>query len=305
MKRKILGSVIAVMLVTLACGLINPAAPTQMPTPINVETIVAATLQALTPVVPATLVAPATPVVPATQTPLSGTTIAVDNISFVIPIEIGNGAQAETIEAVPPSNDAPWWDVAPTYHTYLIQGYPLANTFHKPMIYIYPVAEYIQMNPDVGNVVDDLKTIINSQGQSQPENLPFLPAFNAGQVFHSNEQSLSFKSGTGIRFLTQYAQAPYPVNNQSLFYTFQGLTSDGAYYISAILPINAAFLSSDGNPETPLPADGVPFDWNNFENVPQHFELVKQKLNSTDPNAFTPSMTKLDALIQSIIVASP
>ena len=138
-----------------------------------------------------------------------------------------------------------------------------------------------------------------------PENLPFLPVFNAGQVFHSNEQVIKFQNGTGVRFLTQYAQAPYPVNNESLFYTFQGLTSDGAYYVSAILPINAAFLSADGNPETPLPADGVPFDWNNFENVPQHFDLVKQKLNATDPNAFTPSLSNLDALIQSITISAP
>jgi hypothetical protein len=133
-----------------------------------------------------------------------------------------------------------------------------------------------------------------------PENLPFLPTFNAAQVFHSNEQVQKFQNGTGIRFLTQYAQAPYPVNNNSLFYTFQGLTNDGAYYISAILPINAAFLSPDGNPNTPLPADGVPFDWNNFENIPAHFELVKQKLNATDPNAFTPSLTNLDTMIQSV-----
>ena len=161
----------------------------------------------------------------------------------------------------------PYWETGPTYNRYLIQGYPLADTFHKPMIFVYPVDEFIQMNVDVVTVFDKLKTIINSAGQPLPESLPFLPIFNAAQVFHSNEQPLAFQNGTGIRFLTQYAQAPYPVNNQSLFYTFQGLTDDGAYYVSAILPINAAFLSADGNPESPPPSDGVPFDWDNFENV--------------------------------------
>ncbi len=296
MKKKILGPVIVVMLVTLACGIIStPATPAEP----GVETIVAATFQALTAVVPATQMSTPAP------SPISGTTIAVNNISFVIPTGIGSGAQSETIEAVPPSDDMPWWEIGPTYHQYLIQGYPLPDTFHKPMIFVYPVDEYIQMNADVANVIDKLKTIINSAGQPLPENLPFLPAFNAGQVFHSNEQILSFQSGTGIRYLTQYAQAPYPINNHSLFYTYQGLTSDSAYYVSAILPINAAFLSVDGEPGTPLPADGVPFDWDNFENVTQHFELVKQKLNATDPNAFNPTLTNLDALIQSINVTSP
>jgi hypothetical protein len=286
MKRNLLSLTVGLMFMTLACGLITPATPAQP----GVETIVAATFQALT------------SVAPATQTPINGTTIAVNNISFVIPTGIGSGAQADAIEAVPPSDDMPWWEIAPAYNKYLIQGYPLPDTFHKPMIYVYPVEEYIQMNEDVAAVVDKLKTIINSPDQPLPENLPFLPTFNAGQVFHSNEQPLTFQNGTGIRFLTQYAQAPYPVNNFSLFYTFQGLTNDGAYYVSAILPINAAFLSPDGNPETPLPAGGVPFDWNNFENVPAHFEMVKQKLNTTDPNAFTPSLTNLDALIQSVLI---
>ena len=290
MERKFLGLAV-IIFITLACGLSTPATPAQP----GVETIVAATFQALT------------SAAPATQTPreASGTTIAVNNISFVIPPEIGKGAQAETIEAVPPSNDMPWWEIAPTYNKYLIRGYLLSDTFHTPAIFVYPVDEYIQMNQDVAGVVDKLKTILNSPGQPLPESLPFLPAFNAAQVFHSNEQNLTFQNGMGIRFLTQYAQAPYPVNNSDLFYTFQGLTSDGAYYVSTIMPVNAAFLPSNGDPDTPLPADGVPFDWNNFENTPAHFDLVKQKLNSTDPNAFNPSLTNLDTMIQSIIVSSP
>ena len=300
MKRKFLG-LVGILFLTLACGLITPATPAQP----GVETIVAATFQALT------------AAAPATQTPYeaSGTTITVNNISFVIPTKIGNGAQAETIEAVPPSNDAPWWDIAPAYNKYLIQGYPLSNTFHEPAIYVYPVDEYVQSIDVIEKVGirfyfflhHFIEHRINGLLLFSPELLlvpllhkVLLPTFNAAQVFHSNEQVQKFQNGTGIRFLTQYAQAPYPVNNNSLFYTFQGLTNDGAYYISAILPINAAFLSPDGNPNTPLPADGVPFDWNNFENIPAHFELVKQKLNATDPNAFTPSLTNLDTMIQSV-----
>ncbi len=293
MNMKIFGWA-GILFLTLACGLFTPA-----PTQPSVETIVAETFQALTVTAPAA----ETPIPAPTQ--INGTVVAVNNISFVIPTGIGSGAQAESIDAVPPSNDLPWWEVGPAYNQYLIQGYPLAGTFHEPRIYVYPVNEYSQMVPDVGGIVDELKTIVNSPNAPMPENLPFLPAFNAAQTFHSNEQVIQFQNGTGIRFLTQYAQAPYPVNNNSLFYTFQGLTSDGAFYVSAILPINAAFLSADGNPETPLPADGIPFDWENFENTPQHFELAKQKLNTTHPNAFTPSLTSLDTLIQSIQISAP
>ncbi len=290
MKKNILG-LIGILLVTLACGISSPATPAQP----GVETIVAATFEALT------------AAAPATQIPreASGTTIAINNISFVIPTGIGSGAQAETIEAVPPSDDMPWWEVGPNYNKYTIQGYPLSETFHTRTIYVYPVDEYIQVSQDIATLFDKLKTIINSPEQPLPENLPFLPAFNAAQMFYSNEQTLKFQNGAGIRYLTQYGQAPYPVNNNGLFYTFQGLTNDGKYYVSAILPINAAFLSADGNPDTPLPTDGVPFDWENLENINQHFELVKQKLNAADSNTFAPSLTELDALIQSITISPP
>jgi hypothetical protein len=285
MKRKILG-LIVVLLMTLACGLAAPATPAQP----GVETIVAATFQAIT------------AAAPPTQTPINGSMVSVNNISFVIPTGIGNGVQTEVVQAVPPSDDMPWWEIAPTYNKYQIQGYPLSGTFHTGTIYVYPVNEYIQVNEDIATLVNDLKTILNSSGQPLPANLPFLPAFNAAQMFHSNEQTLTFQNGQGIRFLTQYGQAPYPVNNNSLFYTFQGLTNDGMYYVAAVLPINAAFLSADGNPDTPLPPDGVPFDWENLENTNQHFELAKQKLNATAPDAFNPTLTSLDALIQSIVI---
>jgi len=272
---------------TLACGVFAPSTPGQP----GVETVVAATFQVLT------------TAAPPTQPPVNGTLVSVNNISFVIPTEIGSGAQTETIETVPPSDEVAWWDIAPTYHKYQIQGYPLSGTFHMGTIYVYPVNEYLQVNEDMSKPFDSLKAIV--AGQPLPENLPFLPAFNAAQMFHSNEQVLKFQSGEGIRFLTQYGQAPYPVNNNSLFYTFQGLTDDGAYYVAAVLPINATFLSADGNPDTPLPADGIPFDWENFENMDQHFELVKQKLNATAPSAFNPTLTALDVLIQSIRVTIP
>ncbi len=284
MKKKFLG-LAGILFMTLACGLIAPATPAQP----GVETVVAATFQALT------------SAAPATQTPISGTSIAINNISFVIPIGVGSGAQAESIPASLDPN-APYWEIHPAYTEFALSGYILQNTFHQPKINIYPAGEYAKVHEGAAEIISKMQELLADQNAPMPENMPFLPIFNAGQVFHSNEHFLSFQNGTGVRFLTQFAQAPYPVNNQSLFYTFQGLTNDGAYYVAAIFPINAAFLSPDGNPEAPLPADGVPFDWVNFENIATHFDLVKQKLNATDPNAFSPSLTNLDALVQSMLI---
>ena len=63
-----------------------------------------------------------------------------------------------------------------------------------------------------------------------------LPLMNAVQQMHTRVEYVQFKGGEGVSYLAQYAQGPVPVNNGELFYTFQGLTDDGEFYVSAILP---------------------------------------------------------------------
>ncbi|MBC7876822.1 MAG: hypothetical protein H7Y59_06575 [Anaerolineales bacterium] len=288
MKKKI-GAMTLLLLLLSACG--NAATATA---PVDeVSTIVAGTMQALTATAP-------TLELPPTQ--ISGTNVLLNGIAFVIPPGIATGALAEPQEAVPPTENVPWWEIHPAYVEYPLQGYVLSNTFHAPKVYVYPVNEFIQVNADVAAGIDQLKTILSSPTQPLPENLPFLPTFNAAQVFYSNEQLITFQNGSGIRYLTQFDQAPAPVNNHAVFYTFQGITSDGQYYVSAILPVSIGFLAEYASPEYPVPADGIPFDWDKYENIQAHFDGVKQKLNGTDPSTFNPSLLTLDEMIQSISI---
>ncbi len=273
-----------------ACG----GAPTPTAAGNQVSTIVAGTMQAFTPTVPSTESVP---------TLLSSTQVSLDGISFVLQAGLASGALAEPQEAVPPSENVPWWEIHPAYVEYPLQGYLLSNTFHEPRIYVYPVSEFTQMNEVADFRVDVLESILlSSPTQFTSPDLPFLPTFNAAQVFNSNVEIVKFQNGSGIRYLTQFGQAPAPINNNELFYTFQGITADGQYYVSAILPINVPFLVEYASPEYPAPADGIPFDWDNYENIQSHFDAVKQKLNSTSPNLFTPPLLSLDALIQSISI---
>lgn len=45
--------------------------------------------------------------------------------------------------------------------------------------------------------------------------MPFLPLFNAQQAMHAHVQYLDFQSGQGLRYLTQYDQAPSPSTTMS------------------------------------------------------------------------------------------
>lgn len=246
-----------------------------------------------------------TPFTISTDTPTStlapiGISISANGTSFVIPQGVASGAAFEAIPVSLPQEDAPYWEIYPAHIKFSMDGYVLQGKFHDPRIIVYPAPEYSKVHEGAAGIIAELQALIANPSTPLAGNLPFMPIFNAGQVFHSNEQFLKFQNGTGIRFLTQFAQAPFPANNQDLFYTFQGLTNDGAYYVAVILPVNVGFLSSDGNPDTPLPAGGIPFDWDNFENTQAHFDLVVQKLNSTDPNEFLPSLSILDTMMQSI-----
>jgi len=149
-------------------------------------------------------------------------------------------------------------------------------------------------------IINNLQSILTAQRASPAESIPFLPMFNAGQIFHAQEKFLTFKNGTGIRYITQYDQAPLPINNMEIIYTFQGLTSDGYYYISIIMPINLAYLPLDNNMNSPTPFDGVPFNWENSEKYPEYLNTMIDRLNQVN-NPFNPPLESLDALVQSLL----
>jgi hypothetical protein len=113
-----------------------------------------------------------------------------------------------------------------------------------------------------------------------------------------------FQSGKGVRWLTQYAQYSAPVNNHELFYHFEGLTSDNKYYVIAVLPVTAPILPESENPDASVPEGGVPIPTDIGVNN-GYYISVTEKLNTLAPDEYTPSLSKLDTLIQSILVTTP
>jgi hypothetical protein len=279
--------------VTLACA----GTPTTAPVPPaqNVETMVAATMQAWTasaPPVPAT--APSTP-------PANGPVVSFENVSFVLPAGVATNALAGKVPAV---NEVDWTlENAPEHIKFQLDGYRLYNTFHDPRILVIPAQEYMAVNEGASRSIAKLQAILNGSAAPTAENLPFVASFNAGQLFAAQIQILHFANGSGVRFLTEYGQYFATANNHELFYQFQGLTSDGKYYILAILPASHPLLAMDDNPETSVPEGGIPFPgYENESAISNYYVDVVNLLNSASPDRFTPTLTDLDALIQSITI---
>jgi hypothetical protein len=84
--------------------------------------------------------------------------------------------------------------------------------------------------------------------------------------------------------------------NQSLFYTFQGLTKDGRYYVVATFPISAEGLSDEPDIQ----------DWNAFfAGYQDYLKETANQLNAYSSGKFTPDLELIDAAIQSLLVNIP
>jgi hypothetical protein len=131
------------------------------------------------------------------------------------------------------------------------------------------------------------------QNHQVGESMPYLPLYNARQMIHPQVKYLDGQNGEGVRFVTWYSQGMVPINNHDLHYTYQGLTSDGQYYVAAVLPVNLPELPADGNATGTLPSD-LPNGYLKY--VAETADMLDQQ----PAGAFTPDLTKLDAMIQSI-----
>lgn len=205
---------------------------------------------------------------------------------------IAQDQMVETVAAVPANSGGPPWDILPEYRRITLQGYPVSDHLMKPQIFIYPLAGLAEYNEGAAQIATDLQALL--QTQQAGEYMPFLPLFNASQVMHPQVQYLNFKNGSGVRFLTQFNQGPMPVNSFGLFYTFQGLTNDGQYYVAAVLPVT--------HPELPPTQQVDAQTEEDLKDYPAYMAETIAWLEQQPGDSFTPDLAQLDALIQSLEV---
>jgi hypothetical protein len=302
MQKRTLFGMPGVVLITLACafggwaGMGTPGTPTQSQAD-EVGTIVAATMQALT---PSEAVPTEAPTQAATQS--GGRAVSFEYASFVLPGGLADEAESEAVPAVSEESGSPW-EVAPAHLKFILTGYQLQDKFHEPRILVYPAEEFAQAHEGAAEQIERLKKALAGSALLK-ETLPIVPFFNAGPLIAANIKIVPFQNGSGVRFLTQYAQYSAPINNREMFYHFQGLTSDEQYYVIAILPVTAPVLPADEKAEAAVPEGGVPLPIDIGPND-VYYISVTGKLNSLAPDAYLPSLNALDGLIESLLVTNP
>jgi len=233
----------------------------------------------------------------------TGTSITYSPLSFVLPQAVASGASGSDLPRVD-SPDASWWMKTPGHLQVSFDGYyTLQGKFHQPQIAVFPALEYAQLVPAAFESIHRIDNLLyDPSTASSLENLPAVPFFNDLPMFGSNIEMITFQNGSGVRFITQTAQGPTPVNNQDVFYHFEGLSSDGTYYIVAVLPVTISLLAETNDPGAPLPPGGIPYPGVGKPGQ-AYIAAVTELLNAAPEQAFTPNLDQLDALIQSMYLA--
>lgn len=186
----------------------------------------------------------------------------------------------------------------PTHSEFWFEGYIFPDSFHFPVISVYPVSEYEAVNPTAKDIIAEQRSFLAEKPFDPLYDIPFLPVWNAAQVVRVQIKYLDFQNGSGVRFLTQFAQDTAVINNEEILYTFQGLTNDGAYYVSATFPVSHPSLPPDGTI--------YPNNWDYWEFTDNYMDYsmdVENQLNKEPPFTFFPDLFILDEMIETLLVA--
>ena len=206
---------------------------------------------------------------------------------------IASGSSLELVEAVPATEGGPYWEGAPAFRRYTLAGYPVSVHSRQPQIFVYTVADLPAANPAMAQYAADLQTMLDNHQAGQT--IPFLPISPDTQLIRSRMEFVDFKGGRGVQFLTQIGQGLTVMNNNEMIFTFQGLTYDGKYYISAIMPINQAALPANNEISDELKAKLL-------EDFPGYLNATVSLLETEPADSFTPNLVSLTAFIRSIDV---
>lgn len=195
--------------------------------------------------------------------------------------------------------------------------YPAHTAFHlkyktgerAATISVFPIADYRRMYAvSKGNMesfdenLKDLRKAIKDENFRVGDQVPVIPFYDASQTITARVKYLSFESGAGIFFLTQYNQDfANLVNNEELTYFYQGITADGKKYVLAEFPASAAFLPKNNQADEfegyklPVTADDF-----NEKNYNEYITKITQRLENLPADEFEPSLKAFEEIISSL-----
>ena len=144
--------------------------------------------------------------------------------------------------------------------------------------------------PDLGRY-----TAAGEGGASLP--LPFVLDGSAAQAIDARAHYIDTPDLAGIAYLTVFRQGLYPFAAGDFWYTFQGLSDDGEWYVAADFQVEADMF----------PAKVTKKDARRLGSTNRWIEYQEQSVQTLDGaagEAFKPPLTSIDDLVRSIVTGS-
>ena len=199
----------------------------------------------------------------------------------------------------------------------------------KPTVDVFPLTDFPKMwakdrsaAKDMVDEIQDLKTVLKNKDFRVNHQIPYLRYIDAHQDFQAHVKTGSFPNGNGIFFVTYWDTEVILINNDHLRYVFEGITSDGKYYVLAEIPISLSFLDDVTRNVETASLEGFTYDDlmemlrtdQKDRKKPKYLSLktrydsyisaVTSRIEQTKPEDFVPSLTKLEELIASLKIAN-
>ena len=166
---------------------------------------------------------------------------------------------------------------------------------------IIPLTEYGRLfgpalAPQFNDALSKLQAALKTPNLVAQHGLTLLPTSGLQHALTAQVRVLSFSGGSGVRFVTQFTQEITPVTSSNLTYVFQGLTSDGAYFVSGFFPIRSSAVALDAAQVTKDERDRIKKDYKAY---------ISSTVQSLDTNeqSFTPSLAALDGMLTSLTIS--
>jgi hypothetical protein len=239
------------------------------------------------------------------------------NISLSYDSALAPWVEAGTVPAVPVDEQGLFAVFQPSYAQIRFWGFLGGRPYELPIlpaenriaqVRVFQTAEFPGYGDDspqgflnqMQALEDLLETGVDPARCAQPipaePVLPFLPWINMKQTFCSQPEIVEFAGGRGIRYLSYYSQGANPVLDREVFYTFQGLSDDGKFYVAAFFPVVTGIFPTEP-PACPQCSEP---GYDPFAELAAALSEQLVQLNVQPADEFTPSLAILDNLVQSI-----
>ncbi len=198
-----------------------------------------------------------------------------------------------TLEMMPPmSGDNGFRGPSPSFIQADLVS-PIVGGFHDSEIVILPIGDFEDIHPEMYERLTWMRERVLNPSTDDPIPTPLIYAFGAARIHESHVEWLSNDVMIGTRYLAQYAQYSAPIRGFELFYTYQGVTYDGRYWVSMILPVIAPPLDSY--------YDTIRDDiWNDVGVTQEGHNLLDTFATNMADSEFFPTLDVLDNVVLSL-----